>query len=258
SAPESVASWLSEQGRTSRLGGDADDALEINLLARNDRLIDISLAENGLSEEVLRRLFRRDDEIIRAAVLGNERFLNDSFGLRYWTFATENDDLAWMASLTKVEAEALFSNRSLPDHFVADFFEQKSVWEELSEDQRVSAASSIIATLSDRPERDDFYDGWADYSYSKVFDAAWTFSRSAPITFGWAYLLGKLYSTLAPRTFSEFDPIEVAERWHQQNDEDKQLDREKDDNDRGYLSTFQRVRCGLSRLAAVGFLWKER
>lgn len=250
SAPESVASWLSEKGRKSRWGGDEDDALEMNLLARNDRLIDIALAENGLSEEVLRNLFRRDDEITRAAVLGNERFLRDSFGLGYWTFATENDDLAWMASLTKVEAEALFTNRALPDHFVADFFEQNGVWEELSEDQRVSAASNIIATLSDRPARDDFYDGWADYSYSKVFDAAWTFSRSAPVSLKWAYLLGKLYSTLATRVFSKFDPIEAAERWQAHNNEDKQLDREKDDNERGYLGTFQRVRCGLSRLAA--------
>lgn len=250
SAPESVASWLSEKGRKSRWGGDADDALEMNLLARNERLIDLALAENGLSEEVLRSLFQRDDEIIRAAVLSNTRALNQNFGIRYWTFATENNDLSWMASLSKVEAEALFANPALPDHFVADFFEQKGVWEELSEDQRVSAASKIIDTLSDRPERDDFNDGWADYSYSKVFDAAWTFSRSAPVTLKWAYLLGELYSKLAPYAFSKFNALETAERWHPQNDEDQQFEREKDDNASGYLSTFQRVRFGLSRLAA--------
>lgn len=250
SAPETVAAWLAKPGRVSRWTGDADDELELKLLARNDRLIDLALSEHSLTEEVLRQLFGRDDEVLRAAVLSNRRFLEGSLGARYWTFVNDNDDLSWMAELSDLEVEALFSNPSLPDHFVSDFFEQKGVWEILNDDQRIRAASNVIRTLSNRPIRDDFSDGWADYSYSKVFDSAWTFSSLAPVNLKWAHLLGRLYSRLKPDTFSSFDPLQTAKRWRTTDKKEQELDREKEDNKNGYLGTFQSVRCGLARLAA--------
>ena len=250
SAPETAAAWLAKPGRDLRWGGDADDMLELKLLIRNESLIDLALAEHGLSNEVLRQLFDRGNEVLRAAVLSNQRFLKSSFGVRYWTFAAEEDDFSWMAELSDVEAEALFANPSLPDHFVAEFFEQKGVWEKLNDDQRLRAASYIIQTLSKRPTRDDFQDGWADYSYSEVFDKAWTFSRLAPVSLKWAYQLGELYSHLAPSAFSKFDALQTADRWQAPEGEQKELDRELKDNKMGYLGSFQRVRCGLARLAA--------
>lgn len=244
SSPEVVAAWLAELGNDSPWGGMADDLLELNLLNREDRLIDLALAEYALSTVVLRDLFERKDEIIRAAVLCNQRVHKMSLGVNYWTFASDKFDFSWMAALSNVEAEALFANPSLPDHFVADFFEQKGVWNDLNDDQRIAAASNIIETLHKRQSRDEFTDGWAHYSHSNVFNAAWKFSGVAPVNRTWAYLLQRLYSTLVPEVFSKFDPIQTAERWRERDEEYKEY------NEYGNLGDFQGVRCGLARLAA--------
>lgn len=254
SAPETVAAWLEKSGKVSFWSKDADAELELNLLARNDRLIDLSLAQHGLSPEVLHQLFHRNDEVIRAAVLSNQRILKSratsGYGVEHWQFVNFGPNASWMAALSLVEAEALFSNRSLPDTFIADFFEQKVVWETLTGDQRLSAANRIIETLKDRHLGPDKLDSLQVHSHSAAYDAAWRFSSTAPVDIFWAYALSELYSYLNPQTISNFDPLEVAERWHAPETDTSEFDGEKQDNEYGYLSTFQMVRHGLGRLAS--------
>lgn len=254
SAPETVAAWLEKSGEVSFWSKDADAELELNLLARNERLIDLSLAEHGLSTEVLHQLFHRNDEVIRAAVLSNQRVLKlkatSGYWVEHWQFVNVGPDVSWMAALTLVEAEALFSNRSLPDTFIADFFEQKDVWETLTGDQRLSAANCIIGTLKDRRAGPDRLDRLEVRRHWAVYDASWRFSSRAPVDDFWAYALSELYSYLELQANSNFDPLEVAERWRVPKTDTSELEGEERDNEYGYLSTYQRVRHGLARLAS--------
>jgi hypothetical protein len=59
SSPDTVASWLTKAGKHSSWTNDADAAFELNLLARNEGLIDLAVAEHGLSAEALGQFFRR-------------------------------------------------------------------------------------------------------------------------------------------------------------------------------------------------------
>jgi hypothetical protein len=224
------------------------------LLARNERLIDLALAEYGLAQEVLHQLFHRDDEVVRAAILSNQRLLKSKteFGLwvEYWQFVSEGPDVSWMAGLSLVEAQALFTNRSLPDAFIADFFEQKSPWEVLNDDQRLSAANGIIETLRERQISQVSSNSRTFFRGSVAGNAAWKFASIAPVDVFWAYALSELYSFLTPDTIFNFDPLQVSERWHVQDTDKSELEGQRQDNENGYLSPYQGVRCGLARLAS--------
>lgn len=254
SAPDTVATWLAKLGETSSWGENADVALELNLLARNERLIDLALAEYGLSQEVLHQLFHRDDEVIRAAILSNQRLLKSKtrlgFWVEYWQFVNKGPDVSWMAGLSLVEAQALFTNRSLPDAFIADFFEQKSPWEVLNDDQRLSAANGIIETLKERQISQVSSNSRTFFRGSLAGNAAWKFASIAPVDVFWAEALGELYSWLTPTTISYSDALQVAERWNLQDTDKCELERERQRNKYGYLSVYQSVRCALARLAS--------
>lgn len=255
SAPDTVAAWLAKSGEFSHWSKDADANLEVNLLARNERLIDLALAEYGFSDEVLRELFNRDDEVIRAAVLSNKRILGSktAYGLwiEHWQFIKVGPDFSWMAELSDVEADALFSNPSLPAAFIMDFFERGGAWEKFDDDQRFRAASNIIKTIKTRQHSSAPINRLKiDYKDELLLRAAWRFSNVAPVEYHWAYALGDLYSELQPIYFSDFDPLSAATRWHLPGTDTEELDAEKQDNQNGYLSTFQMVRSGLARAAS--------
>lgn len=254
SSPDTVATWLAKAGETSSWGENTDAALELNLLARNERLIDLALAEYGLAQEVLHQLFHRSDEVIRVAVLSNQRLLKSKtqFGLwvEYWQFANEGPDVSWMAGLSLVEAQALFANRSLPDEFIIDFFDQKRPWMALDNDQRLRAAKYVFETLKERQvERDKFYNSKI-FRNSAACDAVWRFSGTAPVDVLWAQALGELYSCLTPCIISNFDALKVAERWYPQDTDKGELERESEHSGAGYLSTYQSVRYGVARIAS--------
>ena len=255
SAPEVVAEWLKNR-KKGLYDPDWDDALESALISRKAPLIDLALARYGVSNEVLRALFSRGDLPLRVAALSNENVISASILFR-WKFVHGGEDLSWMGNLTRPEIYALFSNPGLPDLTISDFFEGMTAWLVLDEDQRLDAVDAMTENLVARSDRDDFFDGWDDYSYSKVFDSAWSFADRTDVNLKWAARLGNLYRGLTPRKFSEFQPLDVAKRWYVPSDDFDLKKHETDDNERGYLGHFQQVRLGLARLAA-GKEWQHK
>lgn len=254
SAPEVVSSWFKEQPARRWAGLTIDDQLEENLLSRNDRLIDITLARYGCCTAVLKTLFERDDEVLKASVLANENHLRWGFGTR-WEFAGGEDDLGWVTKLSDLEREALFSNRQISDRFLSEFFEQKGFWLALGDGQRFRATQSLVKTILALPDLDT-HDFDLYYDRSLVYDSAWQFSGLIEVTTPWAAVLSQLYLALTPDTFSDFDPLDLAKRWRTPGSDEGNLTDEKTDNQSGYLSIFQEVRCGLARLKASN-RWKE-
>lgn len=114
----------------------------------------------------------------------------------------------------------------------------------MSEEKRLIAIYALRENERMRtPYDDSFMDGYAEYSYGAVFNAAWKLAETVPTTDSWAYVLSLLYDRLQPDAFSVEKPLDVASRWLlQEEDEAKSVAK-------GFLSNHQGVRKCLAKLA---------
>jgi hypothetical protein len=87
------------------------------------------------------------------------------------------------------------------------------VFEKLTDE----AFQSVLVAVSDNerlmtPYDDKIMDGYADYSYHSVFEAAWKLTLTAPVTAKWAGVLYHLlYRCLPPHSF---DAVAAIKRWY--------------------------------------------
>jgi hypothetical protein len=96
---------------------------------------------------------------------------------------------------------------------------------------------------------DDYMDGWDEYSYNAVFDAAWTLAETVPVNDGWAHSLGWLYQSLQTEGSSINEPLKLAERWRFDPADKGANERQARDHNSGLSGDMMRVRQGLARLA---------
>jgi hypothetical protein len=244
SSPETVADWLRTHDRWSATGP-ADDSLEVNLLARRERLIDLALARYGQCKNVLEDLFGRDDDILRAAVLSNEKMHH---GIDFPRFLDMDRQLNWLSGLSEIELKALFSNPKLSSYQIKLFFNMQGAWQVLSERQRKTAAWCLVNNMMQWTDTFSVFDPdtWESTRLDAV-EAAYAFADRIEMTPPWPAMLAHLYSKLGEPSHISFDPLKIAARWASSDDEDET----KKDNKKGNLTTHQEVRCGLGRLAAA-------
>jgi hypothetical protein len=156
----------------------------------------------------------------------------------------------WISDASDEELCALFENPNLSDEFLRGVLERGEGWESITDDK----LCDIVCVLTRNPRmqmarEDDYMDGYADYSYSSVFNAAWQLAETAPTTKCWARDLGWLYEHLQPDAFSIKDKLKLAERWHIDSGDAEANESQAEDHEMGYLSDMERVRKGLGRLA---------
>ena len=172
---------------------------------RNDPYIDFGLARFGTSEAAGRMVFTRGDLGIRCAYLAH--FPGGGFSWR------DNFELASSPPQELEELCALVRNPSLADETFKGCFERRGVFENLTDE----AFQSVLVAVSDNerlmtPYDDKYLDGYADYSYHSVFEAAWKLTLIAPVTAKWsAVLYHLLYNCLPPHSF---DAIAAMKRWY--------------------------------------------
>ena len=252
SSPETIAAYLEKRGRrlaADRFLDEGDEELEKALLAVNHPLVDLSLARHCRFAETARLLFFREPAslALKLAVLAN-RVVGGSAFSYFLKDLFEQDEgklSSYLASASDEELYALFENPKINDSFLRDFLEGKACWRELSEARRMTALVALhrnerMKTPYDR----SFMDGYAEYNYGAVFDAAWKLAERLPITPQWASVLHWLYVPLQPDAFSVKEPLEVAARWFPQTPE--QVDQEEQ---RLSFSPYRGVRRGLAKLA---------
>jgi len=99
------------------------------------------------------------------------------------------------------------------------------------------------------PYKDERMDGFADYNYNSVFDAAWALAGILPTTVQWASRLEQLYKQLVPRAFSVNEPLEIARRWHADPNDAEALKYDESGMKYGYIGPYASVRMGLGKLA---------
>jgi hypothetical protein len=276
--PVAVADLLKTRATQTKAEAREDvinEDVERALRGRADPLIDISLARYGRNMKVVSELFHSasSTNAIRLACLTNkclvrgigqqfpETLLNGKAkAVPEWA-AEESDEEPCLSDETKVMAEwisdasdeelcALFENPNLSDSFLRDVLERGEGWEAITDDK----LCDIVCVLQSNPRmrmarEDDYMDGFADYSYSSVFNAAWQLAETAPTTKYWARDLGGLYEHLQPDAFSIKDKLKLAERWHIDPSDAEANESQAEDHEMGYLSDMERVRKGLGRLA---------
>lgn len=256
-SPEAVAEFL--KGRAGQTKDEArddpvDEEAEKALRRRADPLIDLSLACYGGHMEVVSELFESAgaNSPIRLACLANRSLGHEIFrSFPVGLLGREPGPMAeWLLTATDDELCALFENPTLSDSFLRDLLERGKGWDAISDDKLCRMVSILHRNPRMRTARDDDYmDGWDEYSYGSVFNAAWKLAETAPVNEGWAFSLGWLYEQLQTDAFSVKEPLKLAERWHIDPNDAEATKRQEKDHEIGYLGTMERVRKGLARLA---------
>jgi hypothetical protein len=183
---------------------------------------------------------------------------NTSVGVRFaiWRkfpvglFNNELEMAQWLGQATDDELRALFQNPALDDNFLLDLLERGKSWGTVS-DKTLCSIISILANNErmSTPRQDDYMDGYAEYRYGAVFNAAWKLAESVEPTEDWAMALGRLYEQLETDAFSVDKPLSLTDRWRNDPADGEASRKEAEANAEGRLVNKQRVRKGLGRLA---------
>lgn len=254
---EAAAEFLKRragQSKDEAYGDPFDREAEHSLRGRADPLIDLALARYGRHMEVVSGLFLSSapGSPIRLACLANRSLGHEIFqSFPTGLLGREPGPTAeWLLTASDNELCALFENPTLSDSFLRDLLERGRGWEAMPDDELCRMVSILPSNPRMRTAREDEYmDGWAEYSYGSVFNAAWKLAETVPATEGWALSLGWLYEQLQPHAFSIKEPLALAARWHVSPDDAEANARQTKDHEIGHLGTMERVRKGLARLA---------
>jgi hypothetical protein len=235
-----------------------DEALEAASLNRREPLINLGLAKYCLCEVTARKLFSvaGDHDVIlaiRLSVLSNEvvgRFLLRAVPLCLFEGRDQTARLTtWLAAAADEEIAALFSNPKIDQSFLRDFLECKEPWEAVSDERRRNALSALERNPRMKtPYSSNVMDGYAEYSYNSVFDAAWSLAGKVPVTPMWANALHALFEQLNPRSHSLKKPMETAERWRRDPAGANESEDEAQQCAKGWLPPFASVRKELAKL----------
>lgn len=260
SAPQQVVEFLEKRAAkldNSRFDLDADEELEHGLLGRSDPLANLALAKYGFCPSVVRKLFEISEgtdgysRAVRFAVLSNQCITSGLLTpFPECLFETKELVGPWLASTSIDEIYVLFENPSLATSFLRDFLEGGTNWQAVDEERRLAAITALSKNKRMKTPYDDrVMDGYAEYSHSAVFNAAWKLAETAPVTEEWAARLSWLYHGLQRDAFSIKDPLILAQRWFPDPLDAEAQERERDHVKSGHLSLYQGVREGLATLA---------
>lgn len=256
-SPEAVVSYLKD--RAARLAlektsDEGDEELEQALLGLNHPLVDIALARYCRHTPTAKALFHRESKALRLALLTNQVLARSIFGYSIAEiFDSDQEKLRnFLTGASDEEIYALFQNPKIDDSFIRDLLEGNYLWEALSEERKQMVVGSLHRNERMKtPYDESFMDGYAEYSYGAVFNAAWKLSETLPVTDKWASTLHWLYDQLQPDAHSIDNPLTVAARWFPQSAES--IEQEKEAVGMGFTSGYQGVRQGLAKLALAKF-----
>jgi hypothetical protein len=258
-SPEAVAGFL--KGRAGQTKDEApydavDEEVEKALRGLAVPLIDFSLARYGRHMEVVSDLFQSAgvNSPIRLACLANTSQHGSFHSFPVGLLGREPGPMAeWLLTATDDELCALFENPKLSDSFLRDLLERGKGWEAIPDDKLCRMVSILYRNPRMRTAREkDYMDGWDEWSYASVFNAAWKLAETAPVNAGWALSLGMLYEQLQTEAFSIEEPLKLAERWHIDPSDSVANERQAKKHEIGYLGDMEQVRKGLARLALSG------
>ena len=230
----------------SKYSPEIDDILEGKLLLKNDPFLDIVLAQYCQHKDTIFKLFtmaiQSNNLALKLACLSNESF-SGSFDSIPTALFDENmwDDcpllLNWFKSISFVEIEVLFSNKSIDRYWLESLLEcEDKFWIVLKEDQQLHILRTLCKnSVINHRDIGFFIDGHSEYEHNKLFSTIWSLAVKLPTKRQYAYALSILLEKTA-FIRSHFDAVQVAKRWDIVDDTESKTDAKSD------LNSYELVR----------------
>jgi len=247
SSAERVFDWFKSRSLTKgRIEENLlDEEVELKLLARNERLIDLAISYYGIHCEALQEIFKKalenKNEALILACLSNTSIGKAAYSISQIPYALVKKDeliIDWLKGSSREQIYTLFTNEYISDDFLTKFLENKEAWQVLDDDRRLSALSGLYKNTRMTSKYDGYMDGMSEFLHNNVFFSAWKLAETVPVTKMYAARLGMLYTRLYNERY-EFDSMNVAKRWMIE-DEDEKKDKKKT-----RLNLFELIRQGI-------------
>jgi hypothetical protein len=257
SPPEQVASELGQEKFLYR------GTLQESLLARNNSLIDLALAQHTEKEEILSALYQRS--LVQPKDCFDASYL---LGLKISCLSNEHVHFGYEACPKRIDAifgsgeferlvtkgnegelAALLSN---PKFFAMlnALYKNEGIFSSLSDDRR----RLLVHYSIENPRLALREDSWdcPDIDHYSVHKAILSMLATAPVTHDWAYTLFKLLLVLDPKTIASPDePVtSIIERW-------SDLPPSEDDATYTNLSLKDELCCLISAMYGASFSGKK-
>lgn len=243
-----VADYLVKRGEAEhgRFWDSISEDAEAALLERGDRLIDLRLAEYCFYPATASALFHRDpnDWALRSLVLSNQK-ISESLFLKSFpecVFGNEEGLRAYLAGIAPDEVSVLFANPTIDDRFLENVLGLGEYWHAMPERSRLVALSNLAYNVKLQKPADtaDHADGWGWHMAGKPFHAAWRLVIALDANADNARHLSHFYEHLAPYCLGRDGILDALPKWIPQNEAERE--KEKKDNERGSLSSYQSIR----------------
>ncbi len=187
-------------------------SIETTLFDRNNPIINLGLALFGLYSEVSLKLYSKDDNTLKRAVLSGRSV--GGFGYGKWWLKGILTELIKEPDTDLVKS--LLANKYLPDFILCDLFECKPPFDSICEEDWMTLC--LHTSKNDRlstPYDNSWMDGYDEYKYERVFSTAWKLFDMFPKTPFAANVLEKLGSKLLPESHEKpKDILKIIESWN--------------------------------------------
>lgn len=223
SSHEEVYAWLeANQPKKSESLLLADrEELESALLLMDHPLVNLGLALHGYEQNTGYEIYQKADRTLKKAALSGPT-IRISIGKNWIIKEGVLSDL--LESKDSELLGALLSNPFLDDDLLVNLYEKTHQFKEIDDDfwQHLIAATLANPRLS-TPYNSKWMDGWAEYSYSRVFTAGWKLFEKLPVNDDTALLLANLGGKLVSEAPNFKNINEIIKRWKREG-VDKMMD----------------------------------
>lgn len=237
---------------------DIDAQTELKLLSKNDNFLDLTLAEYCLCHSTILYIFSKalDEKNMPLvmACLSTKNLAKTRYGkgLPFFLFnSSENKLVNWLSNASKDELFLLFKSDAISDGFLVQFLDpEKELWSCINDENKIICLDSLSKNKRITKRYEGDLDGYAEYRYELVFDSIWNLAKIVPVTNDWGWCLGNLLDRVVDNRY-DFDSIEVAKRWHT-DDDDSVVN-----NKKLYLNGCELIRCSLYKNIVKDLIGKD-